>query len=53
MIKERLSLCTKCKAMTKSIVISRANWICEKCEANKTLSDLFYFEMLEGLENET
>lgn len=41
---EEKSPCCKCNRMTKSIRISRANYKCEKCESDKSLSDVFYSE---------
>ena len=39
-----LSPCSKCEKLTKIIRVSRANWRCEVCNHNKTLSDVYYLE---------
>jgi len=36
--------CPKCNCMTKSIRLGRANYKCGKCGADKSLSDVFYYE---------
>jgi hypothetical protein len=36
--------CSNCDCLTQSIRVSRANYKCEKCGKNKTLSDVFYYE---------
>lgn len=39
--------CINCNSYTKSVRIGRAKWLCEICEKDKTLSDIFYLECLE------
>ena len=39
-----ISPCIKCHCMTKSIRMGRGNYRCGKCKADKSLSDVFYFE---------
>jgi len=39
-----LSPCPKCGCMTKSIRLGRANYQCGKCKADKSLSDVFFYE---------
>jgi hypothetical protein len=46
-MKEKLSLCPKCFCMTKSIRLGRANYQCGKCKADKSLSDVYYYECME------
>ena len=43
--KEKISPCLKCHCMTKSIRLGRANYICGKCNADKSLSDLYFYEL--------
>jgi hypothetical protein len=44
--KKRVSLtpCPKCRCMTYSIRESRAYFVCGKCKADKTLSDVYFAE---------
>lgn len=42
-----VSPCPKCKCMTKSVRKSRALWLCGKCGADKTLSDIYFIEAIE------
>ena len=44
---EDITYCPNCHCMTKSIVKSRAKWICGKCGRDKTLSDVFQYECLD------
>jgi len=39
--------CPHCYCMTKSIRKGRAKYICGKCRKDKSLSDVFYAEMVE------
>ena len=39
-----LSICPKCNCMTKSIKDGRAKYHCGKCKADKSLSDVFWYE---------
>lgn len=45
-MKEELTPCMKCNCMTKSIRLGRANYQCGKCKADKSLSDVFYYDSL-------
>ena len=49
---EDLTPCLKCRCFTKSIRIGRANWRCEKCSNNKTLSDVFFYEATQEKKDE-
>jgi len=42
-----ISPCPKCYCMTHSIRLGRAKYQCGKCKADKSLSDVFFYEMLE------
>lgn len=42
--KDDITPCNKCYCMTKSIRLSRAKYKCGKCGADKSLSDVFYYE---------
>ena len=44
--KDYLSPCLKCNCMTKSIILGRANYKCGKCGADKSLSDVFFYEAI-------
>lgn len=44
---ENISPCPECNCMTKSIRLRRASYQCGKCKADKSLSDVFYYEMIE------
>lgn len=46
------SPCINCKIFTNSIRKGRAYFICEKCNTDKTLSDVFYYEIMNRRENE-
>jgi len=39
-----MSPCPKCKCMTKSIKLGRAKYQCGKCKADKSLSDVYWYE---------
>lgn len=39
-----LSPCPKCHCMTKSIRKGRAHYDCGKCGADKSLSDVYFYE---------
>jgi len=39
-----LSPCSKCNCMTKSIREGRAKYRCGKCKADKSLSDVYFYE---------
>ena len=41
---EELSPCPKCNCMTKSVRLRRAKYVCGKCKADKSLSDVYYYE---------
>jgi len=43
--------CMKCNCMTHSIRKSRVYWVCGKCKADKTLSDIFFYEATKGRTN--
>ena len=38
------SPCPKCEIMTKSVRLGRAKYVCERCETDKSLSDVYYYE---------
>ena len=40
------SPCPNCKIMTRSIRLGRAKYECERCEADKSLSDVYYYECM-------
>lgn len=40
-----ISICNSCNCITKSIRIGRANYRCGKCQADKTLSDYYQWEL--------
>jgi len=42
--KDDISPCPKCGCMTKSIRLGRAKYKCGKCGADKSLSDVFFYE---------
>lgn len=42
--KEDISPCPKCNCMTKSIRLGRARYQCGKCKADKSLSDVYWYE---------
>ena len=42
--KDDISPCPKCHCMTKSIRLGRAKYKCGKCGADKSLSDVFFYE---------
>lgn len=42
---EEKSFCADCECMTYSIRKSRANFICSRCERDKTLGDFFQYEI--------
>ena len=44
---EEISPCPKCHCMTKSIRLGRAKYQCGKCKADKSLSDVFFYECIE------
>jgi hypothetical protein len=44
--KDDMSPCLKCHCMTKSIRLSRSKYKCEKCGADKSLSDVFFYEAI-------
>ena len=44
MEKDDISPCSKCHCMTKSIRKSRAHFVCGKCGADKSLSDVYFYE---------
>ena len=46
-----ISPCPKCNTMTKSIRQSRAKYYCGKCKADKSLSDVFFYEATHKKEN--
>ena len=54
MSEEEISPCPKCYCMTKSIRLGRAKYKCGKCGADKSLSDVFFYEAIlkEGKWNE-
>jgi len=41
----KITHCTGCNCMTKSIRISRANYKCGKCGYDKSIGDVFQAEM--------
>jgi len=49
MIDEDLTLCSQCTCMTHSIRQGRALFICGKCGHNKTLGDVYQYELQEQL----
>ncbi len=51
-MKDDLSLCPGCGCMTKSIRLGRANYQCGKCKYDKSLSDVYYYEMIERNKHE-
>ena len=48
---EDISPCPKCYCMTKSIKLGRAKYKCGKCGADKSLSDIFFYEIIHKEEN--
>ena len=40
-----ITYCNGCNCMTKSIRKGRADFRCGKCEHNKTLGDVFQYEL--------
>ena len=49
---DEITPCPKCHCMTKSIRLGRANYQCGKCKADKTLSDVYYYEATSQIERE-
>ena len=43
---EKLTMCSKCNCMTKSIRKGRAHYHCGKCDHDKSLSDLYFEEAI-------
>ncbi len=41
---DEISPCPKCGCMTKSIRLGRARYQCGKCKADKSLSDVYFYE---------
>ena len=50
--KEDISPCSKCNCMTKSIRLGRAKYECGKCGADKSLSDVFFYQATHKKEEE-
>lgn len=48
---DNITYCNGCNCMTKSKRISRAKHHCCKCGHNKTLSDVFQYELNENKDN--
>jgi hypothetical protein len=44
---DKITLCTGCNCMTKSIRKSRAKFICGKCGHDKSLGDVYQYELEE------
>jgi len=44
--KSEYTYCLSCKHTTKSIRLGRAYYICNRCNANKTLGDLLSYEAI-------
>ncbi len=44
--------CNGCNCMTKSIRKGRAHYVCGKCGYNKTLGDVYQYELENQLEGE-
>lgn len=44
---KELTPCPKCGCMTKSIRVGRANYKCGKCGADKSLSDVYFYETVQ------
>jgi len=57
-MKEEITHCNGCNCMTKSIRKSKAKFVCGKCDYDKSLGDLYQYELkaeanTRGHKNET
>lgn len=50
---ENLSPCPKCNCMTRSVRLGRAKYECGKCKADKSLSDVYFYEATQNMKKVT
>ena len=49
---QNISPCPNCNCMTKSIRLGRAKYVCGKCKADKSLSDVYFYEAMQKVKSE-